>query len=230
MIIVESSKSALVLFSGGLDSTTTLAYAISKNYQVIALTINYKQRHSYEILASKKIINKYPNVKHIIFDIDLTKIGGSALTDFDIQVPKLNTDGIPVTYVPARNTIFLSIAASYAEKFSIRDIFIGVNAVDYSGYPDCRPEFISAYEEMINLGTKAGSEGSPFKIHTPLIDLSKSEIIVMGTNLNIDYKDTVSCYELNNRGEACGKCDSCFYRKQGFMDAGISDPTRYVKK
>jgi 7-cyano-7-deazaguanine synthase len=227
---VVDSKKALVLFSGGLDSTTTLAYALYKNFKVIALTIDYKQRHCYEIEASRKIADKYSNVDQVIFDIDLTKIGGSALTDEDIDVPSISSSGIPITYVPARNTIFLSIAASYAEKLSIRDIFIGVNAIDYSGYPDCRPEYIKSYENMINLGTKAGSEGLNFKIHTPLINLSKSEIITMGSELNIDYSDTVSCYSLNNHGEACGKCDSCHFRKQGFIDAGIDDPTNYQKK
>ena len=145
-------------------------------------------------------------------------------------MPNKNTTGIPVTYVPARNTIFLSIAASYAEKYMIRDIFIGVNAIDYSGYPDCRPEFIKSYEQTINIGTKSGSEGSPFKIHTPLINLTKSEIITLGTTLGVDYKDTVSCYSLNEKGEACGECDSCAFRRQGFVDAGIDDPTIYEKK
>ena len=230
MINVDDKKHALVLFSGGLDSTTVLSYALSKKYKIIALTINYKQRHCYEIEASKKIIKKYHNINHIIFDIDLSKIGGSALTDSNIDVPNKNTIGIPVTYVPARNTIFLSIAASYAERHMIRDIFIGVNAIDYSGYPDCRSEFIKSYEQMINIGTKSGSEGSAFKIHAPLINLSKSEIITMGTSLGIDYKDTVSCYALNEKGEACGECDSCAFRRQGFADAGIDDPTIYEKK
>ena len=230
MINVDDKKHALVLFLGGLDSTTVLSYALSKKYEIIALTINYKQRHCYEIEASKKIVKKYHNINHIIFDIDLSKIGGSALTDNSIDVPNKNTTGIPVTYVPARNTIFLSIAASFAEKYMIRDIFIGVNAIDYSGYPDCRPEFIKSYEEMINIGTKAGSEGLPFKIHAPLINLSKSEIIRLGTTLSVDYKDTVSCYSLNEKGEACGECDSCSFRRQGFADAGIDDPTVYEKK
>ena len=230
MINVDDKKHALVLFSGGLDSTTVLLYALSKKYEIIALTINYKQRHCYEIEASKKIVKKYHNINHIIFDIDLSKIGGSALTDNSIDVPNKNTTGIPVTYVPARNTIFLSIAASFAEKYMIRDIFVGVNAIDYSGYPDCRPEFIKSYEEMINIGTKAGSEGLPFKIHAPLINLSKSEIITLGTTLSVDYKDTVSCYSLNEKGEACGECDSCSFRRQGFADAGIDDPTVYEKK
>tara|TARA_B100001769_G_C22106038_1_gene597527 strand:+ start:1212 stop:1904 length:693 start_codon:yes stop_codon:yes gene_type:complete len=230
MINVDDNKRALVLFSGGLDSTTTLAYALSQQYKIIALTINYKQRHCYEVEASKKIIGRYSNVNQIIFDIDLTKIGGSALTDDSIEVPSKNSSGIPVTYVPARNTIFLSIAASYAEKHKIEDIFIGVNAIDYSGYPDCRPEFIKSFEQMINLGTKSGSEGRPFTIHTPLINLSKSEIITMGSNLDVNYRDTVSCYSLNERGEACGVCDSCVFRRQGFLDAGIEDPTIYKKK
>ncbi len=229
MISVDIDKKALVLFSGGLDSTTTLAYALSNQFKIIALTINYKQRHRYEIEASKKIIDSYPDAEQIIFDIDLTRIGGSALTDNTIEVPKTNTNGIPITYVPARNTIFLSIAASYAEKYKIRDIFIGVNAIDYSGYPDCRPEFIRSYEHMINLGTKAGSEGQPFKIHTPLINMSKSEIITMGSNLNVNYRDTVSCYSLDEKGQACGVCDSCIFRRQGFLDAGIKDPTVYKK-
>ena len=230
MINVDDKKHALVLFSGGLDSTTVLSYALSKKYEIIALTINYKQRHCYEIEASKKIVKKYHNINHIIFDIDLSKIGGSALTDNSIDVPNKNTTGIPVTYVPARNTIFLSIAASFAEKYMIRDIFIGVNAIDYSGYPDCRPEFIKSYEEMINIGTKAGTEDLSFKIHAPLINLSKSEIITLGTTLGVDYKDTVSCYALNEKGEACGECDSCAFRRQGFADAGIDDPTVYKKK
>ena len=230
MINVDDKKHALVLFSGGLDSTTVLSYALSKKYEIIALTINYKQRHCYEIEASKKIVKKYRGINHIIFDIDLSKIGGSALTDNSIDVPNKNTTGIPVTYVPARNTIFLSIAASFAEKYMIRDIFVGVNAIDYSGYPDCRPEFIKSYEEMINIGTKAGSEGLPFKIHAPLINLSKSEIITLGTTLRVDYRDTVSCYSLNEKGEACGECDSCSFRRQGFADAGIDDPTVYEKK
>ena len=230
MINVADKIPELVLFSGCLDSTTVLSYALSKKYKIIALTINYKQRHCYEIEASKRIIKKYHNINHIIFDIDLSKIGGSALTDSNIDVPNKNTTGIPVTYVPARNTIFLSIAASYAERHMIRDIFIGVNAIDYSGYPDCRPEFIKSYEQMINIGTKSGSEGSAFKIHAPLINLSKSEIITMGTSLGIDYKDTVSCYALNEKGEACGECDSCAFRRQGFADAGIDDPTIYEKK
>ena len=226
---VESNMNALVLFSGGLDSTTSLAIARSMGYKIIALTINYKQRHDYEIIASKKILSNYPDVKHIIFDIDLTKIGGSALTDSSLNVPTKESTGIPITYVPARNTIFLSIAASYAETLKIKDIFIGVNAIDSSGYPDCRPEFITSFEKMINLGTKAALEGSPFKILTPLVSMTKSEIINIGIKLGVDYSATVSCYSLSKSGEACGNCDSCKFRKKGFLDAGIDDPTLYKK-
>ena len=163
------------------------------------------------------------------FDIDLTKIGGSALTDSSLDVPTQESTGIPITYVPARNTIFLSIAASYAETLKIKDIFIGVNAIDYSGYPDCRPEFITSFEKMINLGTKSASEGNPFKVLTPLVSMTKSEIINTGIKLGVDYSATVSCYSLSKSGEACGNCDSCKFRKKGFLDAGIADPTLYKK-
>ena len=226
---VGDNKKVLVLFSGGLDSTTALAIAQSKGYKITALTINYKQRHDYEITASKNIIASYSDISHIIFDIDLTRIGGSALTDSSLNVPSEESSGIPITYVPARNTIFLSIAASYAEKLKISEIYIGVNAIDYSGYPDCRPDFIASFEKMINLGTKSGSEGSSFKILTPLINMTKAEIIKTGLNLGVDYSDTVSCYSLSNSGKACGNCDSCKFRKKGFMDACIDDPTIYQK-
>ena len=226
---VENKLEALVLFSGGLDSATTLAIAKATGYKITALTINYKQRHSYEVEASKKIISKIPDIQHIIFDIDLSKIGGSALTDNKIDVPTNETSGIPITYVPARNTIFLSIASSFAEKYSITNIFIGVNAIDYSGYPDCRPEFISSFQNTINLGTKTGIEGSSIKIHTPLVNLTKSEIIIKGTALGVDYSETISCYNPSHLGEACGVCDSCRFRKKGFLDAGINDSTVYKK-
>ena len=226
---MEDNKKVLVLFSGGLDSTTALAIAQSKGYKITALTINYKQRHDYEITASKNIIASYSDISHIIFDIDLTRIGGSALTDSSINVPSEESSGIPITYVPARNTIFLSIAASYAERLKISEIYIGVNAIDYSGYPDCRPDFIASFEKMINLGTKSGSEGSSFKIITPLINMTKAEIIKTGLNLGVDYSDTVSCYSLSNSGKACGNCDSCKFRKKGFMDACVDDPTIYQK-
>ncbi len=226
---VGDNKKALVLFSGGLDSTTVLAIAKSKRYKITALTINYKQRHDYEILASKNIIASHSDINHIIFDIDLTRIGGSALTDSSLDVPKEESSGIPITYVPARNTIFLSIAASYAEKLKIREIYIGVNAIDYSGYPDCRPEFIASFQEMINLGTKSGSEGSSLEVITPLINMTKAEIIKTGLKLGVDYSHTVSCYSLSDNGEACGNCDSCKFRKKGFMDASVDDPTIYQK-
>lgn len=224
---VDDKLKALVLFSGGLDSTTTLAIAKAERYDVMALTINYQQRHNFEIKASKKILSKIPNIKHIIFNIDLSKIGGSALTDNQIDVPTNKTSGIPITYVPARNTIFLSIATSFAEKYSIPNIFIGVNAVDYSGYPDCRPEFISSFEDTINLGTKFGIEKGKLIINTPLINMSKKDIIKYGYSLGIDYSLTVSCYNLDNHGRACGSCDSCEFRRQGFELAGIKDPTHY---
>jgi len=226
---VANNKRALVLFSGGLDSTTTLALALSEGYEVYAFTIDYHQRHSFEIEASKKVLQDYPDVKHIIFNVDLSIIGGSALTDTSIDVPIEESDNIPVTYVPARNTIFLSLASSFAEKHSINNIFIGVNSIDYSGYPDCRPEFIELFEKMINKGTKLGVEGTKINIHTPLIQMKKSDIIKIGADLNVNYAKTVSCYSLTENGEACGICDSCRFRKQGFLDAGVSDPTHYKK-
>ncbi|MBH44424.1 MAG: 7-cyano-7-deazaguanine synthase QueC [Gammaproteobacteria bacterium] len=227
VISVENNKKAIVLFSGGLDSSTALIIALSQGYQCIALTINYKQRHSYEIVSSKIFLKNYKAVEHIVYDLDLSMIEGSALTDNKIDVPKIESSGIPVTYVPARNTLFLSIASSFAESKKIKDIFIGVNAIDYSGYPDCRPEFIKSFEEMINKATKYGLEHGDITIHTPLIELTKAEIIKKGTNLGIDYSKTVSCYSLDSDGSACGVCDSCRFRKQGFQDAGIEDPTIY---
>ncbi len=226
---MENKVKAVVLFSGGLDSTTALAISQSQNFQPIALTINYQQRHKYEIQASKRILNDYKDIDHFIFDLDLTRIGGSALTDHDIDIPSKRSDDIPVTYVPARNTIFLSIASAYAEKLDISDIFMGVNAIDYSGYPDCRPEFIKSFENTINLATKTGIEGKGIRIHTPLIDLKKSEIIQKGLSLGVDYSKTISCYNPSDDGDACGKCDSCHYRKEGFNEAGVTDPTRYKK-
>jgi 7-cyano-7-deazaguanine synthase len=220
------SNQALILFSCGLDSTTVLHHAISQGYKCTALTIDYNQRHKYEIQASKNYLKKL-QLNGFIFKIDLTQIGGSALTDSKISVPISNHDGIPVTYVPARNTIFLSIAAAYAEKMHINDIFIGVNQVDYSGYPDCRPEFIQSFSNMINLGTKTGVDGRKLNIHTPLIDMSKSEIIKYGDSLGVDYSQTVSCYQLDNEGRACGKCDSCKFRKEGFRLSGVKDQTIY---
>tara|TARA_B100001939_G_scaffold100888_1_gene87000 strand:- start:36 stop:710 length:675 start_codon:yes stop_codon:yes gene_type:complete len=219
-------KKAIVLFSGGLDSTTVLHHAISEGYKCLALTIDYNQRHNYEIQSSQNYLNHY-DIDGLIFKIDLTQIGGSALTDEKIDVPIATDDEIPITYVPARNTIFLSIASAYAEKYKIYDIFIGVNQIDYSGYPDCRPEFIKSIQSSINLGTKSGVNGSDIRINTPLINMSKKEIIKYGYNLGIDYSKTVSCYQLDNEGRACGKCDACTFRKEGFRLAGIEDPTRY---
>ena len=220
------NKKALVLFSGGLDSTTMLAMVKSSGYEITALTINYNQRHVSEIDFSKKSLLQLQINKQIVFDLDLSKIGGSALTD-NIPVPIDSNDTIPTTYVPARNTIFLSLASSFAERLNISDIFIGANIIDYSGYPDCRPEFIKSFEKTINLGTKLGVEGSHFSIHTPLIKMTKAEIIKKGHSLGVDYSLTLSCYNPSDSGLACGKCDSCKFRKDGFKDAGLPDPTKY---
>ena len=220
------NKKALILFSGGLDSTTVLHHAITKGYDCISLTIDYNQRHSYEIESSQKYL-KNLKLKGYVFKIDLTQIGGSALTDNAINVPTEMNIGIPVTYVPARNTIFLSIASAYAEKMGIDQIFIGVNQIDYSGYPDCRPDFIDSFKTTINLGTKTGVDGKQLEIHTPLINMSKKDIIKYGHDMGIDYSQTVSCYQLDNDGNACGHCDACKLRKEGFLLAGLDDPTAY---
>ena len=220
------NKKALILFSGGLDSTTVLHHAITKGYDCISLTIDYNQRHSYEIESSQKYL-KNLKLKGYVFKIDLTQIGGSALTDNAINVPTEMNIGIPVTYVPARNTIFLSIASAYAEKIGIDQIFIGVNQIDYSGYPDCRPDFIDSFKTTINLGTKTGVDGKQLEIHTPLINMSKKDIIKYGHDMGIDYSQTVSCYQLDNNGNACGHCDACKLRKEGFLLAGLDDPTAY---
>ena len=225
-MIFVANKKALVLFSGGLDSTTMLAMVKSDGYEITALTINYNQRHVSEIEFSKKSLSQLQINKQIIFDLDLSKIGGSALTD-NIPVPIDSNDNIPTTYVPARNTIFLSLASSFAERLNISDIFIGANIIDYSGYPDCRPEFIKSFEKTINLGTKLGVEGNHFRIHTPLIKMTKAEIIRKGHSLGVDYSLTLSCYNPTDSGLACGKCDSCKFRKEGFKDAGLPDPTKY---
>lgn len=226
---MSENKKAIVLLSGGLDSTTTLAVAKSKGYSCFALSFCYGQRHHIELEAAKKIAKCFDVIEHKIFDIDLSIFKGSALTDVSIDVPDFAAGGIPVTYVPARNTVFLSIALAWAEILQIQDLFIGVNAVDYSGYPDCRPEFIQAFQDMANLATKAGVEGQKIEIHSPLISLKKAEIIKLGIQLGVDYSLTISCYSANEQGAACGVCDSCRFRKQGFEDAGISDPTIYIK-
>ncbi len=220
-------KKAIVLVSGGLDSTTTLAIAQALDFECYALSFDYGQRHIAELQAASLVAEKYNVKDHKIINIDLGQIGGSALTDNAIDVPKSPTAGIPVTYVPARNTIFLSYALAFAEVVGASDIFIGINAVDYSGYPDCRPEYIKAYEQLANLATKAGVEGTSFTIHTPLIALSKATIIEKGVALNVDYALTVSCYLADKKGRACGVCDSCRFRKAGFATANIADPTHY---
>ena len=223
------NKKALVLLSGGLDSTTVMAIARSKGYEIYGLSFRYGQRHALELEAAKRVAEALGAKEHLIMDIDLAKIGGSALTG-DIAVPKGRNEGemkreIPVTYVPARNTIFLSHALAWAEVLGASDIFIGVNAVDYSGYPDCRPEYIEAFERMANLATKVGVEGKTrLKIRTPLMHMNKAEIIRKGVELGVDYGMTHSCYDPSPGGGACGQCDSCVFRKKGFREAGITDP------
>lgn len=227
---MPASRTAVVLLSGGLDSATTLAVAINQGYNCHALSIDYGQRHAAEINAAQKVAATLRVQEHKILDIDLTQIGGSALTDAAIAVPEQPTTGIPVTYVPARNTIFLALALAYAETRNAFDLFVGVNAVDYSGYPDCRPEYIAAFERTARLATKAGVAGGNFKIHTPLIQLSKAEIIQTGCRLGVDYSLTVSCYQADAQGRACGCCDACRIRAAGFRAAGVTDPTRYFRE
>ena len=225
---MTTSRRAVVLLSGGLDSATVLAVARERGYDCYALSMAYGQRHSAELDAARRVAQVIGASDHKVIDIGLDAIGGSALTDTDIAVPDHATEGIPATYVPARNTVFLSLALGWAEVLGSLDIFIGVNAVDYSGYPDCRPEFIRAFERLANLATKAGVEGRRFRIHAPLVEMSKAEIIRTGSRLGVDYGLTVSCYQADAEGRACGRCDSCRFRRQGFEDAGIADPTRYV--
>ncbi|MAV71020.1 MAG: 7-cyano-7-deazaguanine synthase QueC [Candidatus Marinimicrobia bacterium] len=223
-------KKAIILLSGGLDSTTCLAIAKDMGFSLFALTIDYGQRHSFELQSAKKISGEFRVEHHSIINIDLSQFGGSALTD-SIDVPKnrdeSNMSDIPVTYVPARNTILLSIALAWAETLKAFDIFIGVNSVDYSGYPDCRPEFINAFQKMTNLATKASVSGKKFKIHTPLIKLTKSEIIKLGVGLGVSYAQTSTCYDPNQEGNPCGLCDACYLRLKGFKEAEIIDPLNY---
>lgn len=218
---------AVVLLSGGLDSATTLAIAREEGYTCYALSVDYSQRHRSELAAASTMARELGAVMHHVIKVDLSEFGGSALTQTDIAVPEHASAGIPVTYVPARNTIMLSVALAWMEVLGARDIFIGVNAIDYSGYPDCRPEFIAAFEHTANLATKIGVEGTPIKVHTPLIDLTKTQIIQRGHALGVDFSPTVSCYQADPQGRACGVCDACRLRRAGFAQAGIADPTRY---
>ena len=219
---------AVILLSGGLDSTTTLAIAKSQGFECYALSFDYGQKQKSELISATKIAKHFDAVEHRIMHISLSDFGGSALTDDDIEVPNFKeSDEIPITYVPARNTIFLSFAMAWAEVLDCQSIFIGVNALDYSGYPDCRQAYIDAFETMANLATKQGVEGQNLSIVTPLIDLNKADIIKIGLSLGVDYSITTTCYQANDKGEACGVCDACEYRKIGFKSAGISDPTRY---
>ncbi len=220
-------KRAVILLSGGLDSVTTLAIARSQGYECYTLSFNYGQRHESELIASVKLSALYGAVEHKVINIDLRSIGGSALTDDKLDIPEREEKGIPITYVPARNTVFLSIALGWAEVLSAQAIYVGVNAVDYSGYPDCRPDFITAFEALANLATKTGVEGNKLSIEAPLINMTKAQIIQQGITLGVDYSKTVSCYQADNDGKACGRCDSCRLRRQGFEQAGIIDPTRY---
>jgi 7-cyano-7-deazaguanine synthase len=221
-------KHAVVLLSGGLDSATTLAIAHEQGYLCHALSFDYGQRHRAELQAADRVASALGAVEHRTMRIDFAGIGGSALTDNNIAVPEEQQTGIPITYVPARNTVFLSLALGWAEVLDSADMFMGVNAVDYSGYPDCRPAFIQAFEQLANLATKAGVEGnSQFKVHAPLISMSKAQIIQRGLQLGVDFSQTVSCYQADSEGRACGRCESCRLRREGFAAAGVPDPTRY---
>ena len=224
---MRSASRAIVLLSGGLDSATVLAMARARGYECYALSVEYGQRHGAELNAAMRVAAALGAREHRIMRVDLGGIGGSALTDAAISVPESPTTGIPITYVPARNTILLSLALGWAEVAEAADIFVGVNAVDYSGYPDCRPAFIEAFERLAQLATKAGVEGTRFKVQAPLIDMSKAEIIRAGINLGVDFSMTVSCYQADAQGRACAKCDSCRLRAAGFAAANIADPTRY---
>lgn len=225
----QQPPKAVILLSGGLDSATCLAMARADGYMCHALSFSYGQRHDAELIAAKTIAQQLGAAEHRIVHLDIGQFGASALTDSNIDVPDYQENGtIPVTYVPARNTVFLAIALGFAEAIGAHNIFIGVNAIDYSGYPDCRPEFIKAFQQLANVATKTGVERTPITINTPLQQLSKAEVIQEGIKLNINYGLTVSCYQLTPNGEACGRCDSCYLRQQGFSQAGIPDPTRYI--
>jgi len=224
-----SPRKAVVLVSGGMDSAVTIAIAREQGYQVHALSVAYGQRHSAELAASERVSRLLGAVEHKTVHVDLRTIGGSALTaDIDVPLDQTGEQGIPVTYVPARNTIMLSIALGWAEVLGSTDIWCGVNAVDYSGYPDCRPAFIEAFEQLANVATKAGVEGAGIRIHAPLMRMSKADIAREGQRLNVDFAETVSCYQADAEGRACGHCDACHLRKQGFLAAGLPDPTRYA--
>ena len=225
---MSEQKRAVVLVSGGLDSTTVLAMARARGFACYTLSFDYGQRHRAELVAAKRVSVALGDVEHKVVHLNLDSIGGSALTDESIAVPEEASEGIPITYVPARNTVFLSIALGWAEVLGALDIFIGVNAVDYSGYPDCRPAFIEAFEKLANLATREGVQGHKFTVHTPLMEMGKGDIILAGTDLGVDYSQTVSCYQATEEGLACGRCDSCRLRQQGFLDAGVTDPTRYA--
>ena len=225
---IKAVKKAVVLLSGGLDSATVLAIAKSQDFDCYCLSLDYHQRHIAELHAAKNVAEKLGAKAHKTAQLDLSLFGGSALTDNNIDVPEQETSGIPVTYVPARNTIMLSLALAWAEVLKSQDIFIGVNALDYSGYPDCRSEYVSAFQNMANLATKSAVEGHTITVHAPLIDMTKAQIVQLGTQLNVDYAMTVSCYQADAAGEACGLCDSCRLRIEGFRAAGLADPTRYV--
>lgn len=221
------NRKAVILLSGGLDSATVLAIARAQGYACYALSVAYGQRHAAELRAAAQIASLHGAEQHRVMHVDLDSTGGSALTDASIAIPEAQGTGIPVTYVPARNTLFLALALGWAEVLGANDLFIGVNAVDYSGYPDCRPEFIRAFGSLANLATRAGVEGPGFHIHAPLLDLSKAEIVRKGLDLGVDYAATVSCYQADDEGRACGRCDACRLRRDGFVNAGLPDPTRY---
>lgn len=225
-----TAKKAVVLLSGGLDSATVLAMAREQGFECYALGFDYGQRHRSELAAAERVSRAGGALEHKVVRLDLRSIGGSALTDDDIDVPEDEPGGIPVTYVPARNTVFLSIALGWAEVLGAQDIFVGVNAVDYSGYPDCRPEYIEAFERMANLATRAGVEGHRLHIRAPLMEMSKADIVRRGTELGVDYSLTVSCYQADESGAACGRCDSCRLRAAGFAEAGLTDPTVYASR